>query len=81
MTLCVSCDSWESKVVDSRKKTDAGWVVRRRECAACGTRWTTYEVPANDVRHEAEEVSPASPRSTPLLDGSTASNSGESDGR
>lgn len=35
-------DGSESKVIDSRERSDRG-VRRRRECLACGHRWTTYE--------------------------------------
>ncbi len=40
---CIYCDYNESKVIDSRP-TDEGTVIRRRrECLACGKRFTTYE--------------------------------------
>ena len=40
---CIYCDHTESKVIDSRP-TDEGTVIRRRrECLACGKRFTTYE--------------------------------------
>ena len=38
---CKSCRV-ETKVVDSRKKSDGVW--RRRECPACKTRFNTLEV-------------------------------------
>ena len=40
---CPSCDGRESRVVDSRDLDDAATIRRRRECSACGTRFTTYE--------------------------------------
>jgi transcriptional repressor NrdR len=40
---CPSCEGRESRVVDSRDLDDAATVRRRRECIACGTRFTTYE--------------------------------------
>ena len=40
---CPSCESPESRVVDSRDLDDAATIRRRRECSACGTRFTTYE--------------------------------------
>jgi len=40
---CPSCEGRESRVVDSRDLDDAATVRRRRECMACGTRFTTYE--------------------------------------
>jgi transcriptional repressor NrdR len=40
---CPQCESRDSRVVDSRDLDDAATVRRRRECIACGTRYTTYE--------------------------------------
>src|SRR5881409_2970135 len=40
---CPSCESPESRVVDSRDLDDAATIRRRRECSACATRFTTYE--------------------------------------
>lgn len=40
---CPSCGHLESKVVDSRPAEDGSSIRRRRECLACGTRFTTYE--------------------------------------
>ena len=40
---CPSCGNEESKVVDSRPTGDSE-IRRRRECLACGKRFTTYEV-------------------------------------
>ncbi len=40
---CPSCASLDNKVVDSRLTRDAGAIRRRRECLACGARFTTYE--------------------------------------
>ena len=39
---CLYCECVESKVVDSRS-TDERTIRRRRECVACGRRFTTYE--------------------------------------
>ena len=40
---CPACDADDDKVIDSRA-ADAGTAVRRRrECLACGSRFTTYE--------------------------------------
>jgi transcriptional repressor NrdR len=38
---CPYCQSQDSKVVDSRDVSDG--IRRRRECLACGQRYTTYE--------------------------------------
>jgi len=40
---CVYCNETDSRVIDSRP-TEDGWAIRRRrECIACGRRFTTYE--------------------------------------
>ena len=41
---CPSCGSEDIKVVDSRPVEDNNSIRRRRECLACRTRFTTYEV-------------------------------------
>jgi transcriptional repressor NrdR len=40
---CPHCDARDTRVVDSRDLDDALTIRRRRECASCGTRFTTYE--------------------------------------
>jgi transcriptional repressor NrdR len=40
---CPYCKSVEDKVVDSRLAEDGGAIRRRRECIACGRRFTTFE--------------------------------------
>lgn len=40
---CPFCGESEDKVVDSRASKDGGEIRRRRECIACGRRFTTYE--------------------------------------
>lgn len=40
---CPRCAHAESKVVDSRPGRDGAAIRRRRECLACGARFTTYE--------------------------------------
>ena len=40
---CPFCSADDDKVVDSRPADDAAMVRRRRECLACGKRYTTYE--------------------------------------
>jgi transcriptional repressor NrdR len=40
---CPWCGHAEDKVVDSRSAEDAGAIRRRRECLACGRRFTTFE--------------------------------------
>jgi transcriptional repressor NrdR len=40
---CSKCGNMEDKVIDSRLSKDGRSIRRRRECVACGTRFTTYE--------------------------------------
>jgi transcriptional repressor NrdR len=40
---CPLCSSNEDRVVDSRTAEDGAAIRRRRECLACGRRYTTYE--------------------------------------
>ncbi len=40
---CIYCEHPESKVVDSRPTDEGAVIRRRRECQACGKRFTTYE--------------------------------------
>ena len=40
---CPYCNDPESKVVDSRPADEGASIRRRRECRACGKRFTTYE--------------------------------------
>ena len=40
---CPYCGYSESKVIDSRPADENSSIRRRRECLACGKRFTTYE--------------------------------------
>ena len=40
---CPSCSHLESRVIDSRISKDNAMIRRRRECEACGYRFTTFE--------------------------------------
>lgn len=40
---CPFCSAEDTRVVDSREADDGGAVRRRRECADCSERFTTYE--------------------------------------
>ena len=40
---CPSCSGFDDKVIDSRTADDGVAIRRRRECLACGRRFTTYE--------------------------------------
>ena len=41
---CPFCGYTESKVIDSRPAEEGVTIRRRRECLACGKRFTTYEI-------------------------------------
>jgi transcriptional repressor NrdR len=40
---CPTCSSLDDKVVDSRQAEDGQSIRRRRQCLACGGRFTTFE--------------------------------------
>src|SRR5438034_6390660 len=40
---CSKCGCVEDKVIDSRTSREGSTIRRRRECLACGHRFTTYE--------------------------------------
>ena len=42
---CPFCSNDETQVVETRVAEDGGFVRRRRQCAACEKRFTTYERP------------------------------------
>ena len=41
--ICPFCSAPDTRVIDSRLADDGNQVRRRRECAECGERFTTYE--------------------------------------
>jgi transcriptional repressor NrdR len=43
MVRCPACSRVEDRVIDSRLADDGIAIRRRRECLACGRRYTTYE--------------------------------------
>ncbi|MDA1276291.1 MAG: transcriptional regulator NrdR [Verrucomicrobia bacterium] len=45
---CIKCGCEEDKVIDSRTSREGATIRRRRECLACGYRFTTYEA----IEHE-----------------------------
>jgi transcriptional repressor NrdR len=57
---CPSCAHLDDKVVDSRQSDDGEAVRRRRECLACGARFTTFErlelVPMVVVKRSGDRV-------------------------
>lgn len=48
---CSKCGGIDDKVIDSRLSKDGKAIRRRRECIACGHRFTTYEeIERNELR-------------------------------
>ena len=45
---CPKCSGQDDKVIDSRASREGSIIRRRRECVACGHRFTTYE----EIEHE-----------------------------
>lgn len=45
---CPRCHNHRGQVTDSREDDANSTIRRRRRCPACGHRWTTYEVTAED---------------------------------
>jgi transcriptional regulator NrdR family protein len=50
VSVCIKCNAWKTKVLQTRKLFDDGWTFRERKCDLCGHRWDTVEVPAEDIR-------------------------------
>lgn len=74
---CPTCGLDDDKVVDSRPADDGGAVRRRRECRACGVRFTTFErveAPGLVVRKRSGLSSPFSRQK--VLDGMVRSAKG-----
>lgn len=46
---CPKCQCSAIRVVDSRGFAARDGIRRRRECEKCGHRFTTYEIPANEL--------------------------------
>jgi transcriptional repressor NrdR len=46
---CPYCGTDEDRVIDSRPAREGHAIRRRRECSACGSRFTTYEEPEEQV--------------------------------
>ncbi|MFC2606601.1 transcriptional regulator NrdR [uncultured Selenomonas sp.] len=57
---CPFCKEEDSRVVDSRAADDGNTIRRRRECASCGKRFTTYEtvekIPLMVIKNDGRRV-------------------------
>src|SRR3546814_4105717 len=51
---CPYCSGEEDKVVDSRLTEEGRAIRRRRECLACGRRYTTFERQERSEEHTSE---------------------------
>ena len=49
---CPTCNAATVKVTDSRPVDGGASVRRRRKCLACGYRWITYELDADQLPAE-----------------------------
>ena len=60
---CPSCGASETRVVDSRPAENGNAIRRRRQCEACGQRFTTYErlEPQLMVLKRSGRIEPFSP--------------------
>jgi transcriptional repressor NrdR len=77
---CPGCGADDDKVVDSRPTPDGTAIRRRRECQACGVRFTTFEraeLPPLRVRKRSGVVVPFSRRK--VLDGMAGASKGRVD--
>jgi transcriptional repressor NrdR len=80
---CPYCEADDDKVVDSRPALDGAAVRRRRECVACGRRYTTHErvvelplmvVKRSGVREPFERVKLATGIGLAVAGGAVAAN-------
>ncbi len=59
--ICPFCGHAENRVIDSREVRDGAEIRRRRECAGCARRFTTYErvdeLPATVVKRDGRRES------------------------
>lgn len=57
---CPFCNTIDSRVIDSRSADDGNSIRRRRECSACGKRFTTYEtietIPLIVIKNDGRRV-------------------------
>ena len=57
---CPFCGIIDSRVIDSRSADDGNSIRRRRECSACGKRFTTYEtvetIPLIVIKNDGRRV-------------------------
>jgi transcriptional repressor NrdR len=74
---CPTCGADDDRVVDSRPSQDGEAIRRRRECASCRVRFTTFErieLPELRVRKRSGDVAPFA--RTKVLDGMSRSAKG-----
>jgi transcriptional repressor NrdR len=52
--ICPKCRSPRQEVLDTRSALNSRAIWRRRECLACGHRWSSYEVYARSLKKPAQ---------------------------
>ena len=53
---CPACGHTKSRISDSRLSSEIGQIRRRRRCYGCGTRWTTFEIPAKTFNEMIDDL-------------------------
>lgn len=53
---CPKCGWTCTRVVDSRDNDESGTVYRRRKCAMCGYRYTTYELTLGQIEKVSDKI-------------------------
>lgn len=56
---CPHCGKDQASVIDSRPNRKRQTIYRRRECLACGFRWSTVEISADYMRTVVEHMQQA----------------------
>lgn len=65
---CLECGGLVTQVTDSRPSDDNTVVRRRRKCAACGARFSTYEISAAIFREMVEQTKDVADARAKLID-------------
>ena len=53
---CPHCGSLDDRVTNNRPKKNHTVMRRRRECAECLCRWTTYELSADSLKKDNKDM-------------------------
>jgi len=55
---CPECNCLVTRVIDTSPDEGRGSIRRRRECVACGARWSTLEIEADRLELLEEQLRP-----------------------